>query len=62
MEVRLGANYGYVYLNRDVDGVGQAVLGDTLYGTFPLTSLGFKSKETNKFEMLGGFIQVGIVF
>lgn len=62
MEVRLGANYGYVYLNRDVDGVGQAVLGDTLYGTFPLTSLGFKSKETNKFEMLGGFIQVGIIF
>lgn len=62
MEVRIGGNYGFVYLNRDVDGVGQAVLGDTLYGTFPLTSLGFKNKEVNKFEMAGGFIQVGIVF
>ena len=62
MEVRLGGNYGFVYLNRDVDGVGQAILGETLYGTFPLTSLGFKSKEVNKFEMMGGFIQVGIVF
>lgn len=62
MEVRIGGNYGFVYLNRDVDGVGQAVLGETLYGTFPLTSLGFKNKEVNKFEMMGGFIQVGIVF
>ncbi|MCX7631768.1 MAG: hypothetical protein N2Z22_00390 [Turneriella sp.] len=61
-EIRLGANYGFVYLNRDVDGVGQAVLGNTLYGSFPLTSLGFKSQERNRFEMLGGFIQVGIIF
>lgn len=61
-EFRIGANYGFVYLNRDVDGVGQAILGETLYGTFPLTSLGFKSREVNKFEMLGGFIQAGIVF
>ncbi len=62
MEVRVGGNYGFVYLNRDVDGTGQAVLGDTLAGTFPLTTLGFKSHEVNKFELLGGFIQVGIVF
>lgn len=62
MEVRIGGNYGFVYLNRDVDGTGQAILGDTLAGAFPLTTLGFKSKETNKFEMMGGFIQVGIVF
>lgn len=62
MEIRIGGNYGFVYLNRDVDGVGQAVLGDVLAGTFPLTTLGFKNKEVNKFEMAGGFIQVGIVF
>lgn len=62
MEVRIGGNYGFVYLNRDVDGTGQAIMGNTLQGTFPLTSLGFKSQETNKFEMMGGFIQVGIVF
>lgn len=62
MEVRLGGNYGFVYLHRDVDGVGQPIVGDTLYATFPLSSLGFKNQEVNKFEMLGGFIQVGIVF
>lgn len=62
LEVRIGGNYGFVYLNRDVDGTGQAIMGSTLYGSFPLTSLGFKSKEVNKFEMMGGFIQVGIVF
>jgi hypothetical protein len=62
MEIRVGGNYGFVYLNRDVDGVGQAILGDTLAGTFPLTALGFKNQEKNKFEMMGGFIQVGIVF
>ncbi|MFO1471258.1 MAG: hypothetical protein U1F27_09490 [Turneriella sp.] len=62
MEIRIGGNYGFVYLNRDVDGVGQVIAGNTLYGTFPLSSLGFKSKEVNKFEMAGGFIQVGIVF
>lgn len=62
IEVRLGGNYGFVYLNRDVDGIGQAVLGDSLYGTFPLTSLGFKTREANRFEMMGGFIQVGIIF
>ena len=62
MEIRIGGNYGFVYLNRDVDGVGQAILGNTLVGSFPLTSLGFKNKEVNKFEMIGGFIQVGIVF
>jgi len=62
MEVRIGGNYGFVYLNRDVDGVGQVIAGDVLYGTFPLSSLGFKNKEVNKFEMMGGFIQVGIVF
>lgn len=62
MEVRIGGNYGFVNLNRDVDGTGQAVLGNTLVGSFPLSSLGFKTKETNKFEMIGGFIQVGIVF
>jgi len=61
-EFRIGANYGFVYLNRDVDGTGQAILGDTLVGSFPLSSLGFKSQEVNKFEMLGGFIQAGIVF
>jgi len=62
MEIRIGGNYGFVYLNRDVDGTGQAILGEQLYGSFPLSALGFKSQETNKFEMLGGFIQVGIVF
>ncbi len=62
MEIRIGGNYGFVYLNRDVDGTGQVIAGNVLYGTFPLSSLGFKSKEVNKFEMLGGFIQVGIVF
>lgn len=62
MEVRAGINYGFVYLNRDVDGTGQAILGNTLVGSFPLSSLGFKSQEQNKFELLGGFIQVGIVF
>ncbi|MBV6492903.1 MAG: hypothetical protein LDLANPLL_00908 [Turneriella sp.] len=62
LEVRAGINYGFVYLNRDVDGTGQAILGNTLVGSFPLSSLGFKTQEVNKFEMLGGFIQVGIIF
>ncbi|HRP68858.1 MAG TPA: hypothetical protein PLY93_04945 [Turneriella sp.] len=62
LEIRAGFNYGFVYLNRDVDGTGQAILGDTLVGSFPLSSLGFKTQEVNKFELMGGFIQVGIVF
>ena len=28
----------------------QAILGNQLQGTFPLSSLGFKSREQNKFE------------
>ncbi len=61
-EFRLGFNYGFVYLNRDVDGTGMALLGNTLAASFPLTALGFKSVEVNKFEMLGAFIQAGVVF
>ncbi|MDW8306539.1 MAG: hypothetical protein RML34_05660 [Leptospiraceae bacterium] len=61
-EFRLGINYGFVYLHRDVDGTGMALLGDTLAASFPLTALGFKSIEVNKFEMLGAFVQAGVVF
>lgn len=61
-EFRIGLNYGFVYLHRDVDGTGTALLGDTLAASFPLSSLGFKSVEVNKFEMFGAFIQAGVVF
>ena len=62
MDIRIGFNYGFVYLHRDVDGSGKAVMGNTLAASFPTTSLGFKSKETNKFEMMGFFIQMGVLF
>jgi len=62
-EFRIGANYGWVYMNRDIDGSGQAVLANgTLNASFPMSSLGFQSHMVTKFEMVGGFIQAGIVF
>lgn len=61
-EIRLGGSYGFVDMNRDVDGSGRALLGDTLAASFPLTSLGFKQREVTRFEMAGVFLQAGIVF
>lgn len=61
-EFRLGVNYGFVNLNRDVDGSGVVLLGNSLVASFPTTALGFDSRETNKFEMAGFFIQAGMVF
>ncbi|RME93532.1 MAG: hypothetical protein D6767_00815 [Candidatus Hydrogenedentota bacterium] len=61
-DFKLGFNYGWVYLDRDVDGTGAAIMGDTIAATFPTTALGFQSHENNKFELLGFFVQVGMVF
>jgi hypothetical protein len=61
-EVRLGGSYGFVYLNRSVEGSSQAILGNTLAASFPLSDLGFKNRETDRFEMIGAFISAGMVF
>lgn len=61
-EIRLGFNYGFVNLNRDVDGSAVAKMGKSLAASFPTSALGFKNQETNKFEMLGMFFQAGLVF
>lgn len=59
---RAGISYGFVYLNRSVDGSGTVNLGDTLQASFPTTNLGFNPVDPTKFEMLGGFLQFGILY
>ena len=61
-EIRIGGNYGFVNLTRDVDGAGRAMLGDTLVASFPAEALGFKDHEINRFDLVGFFIQAGLVF
>lgn len=68
LDIRLGINYGNVYLERDMDGYGMITMGDgTLPISFPLSALSvegkpFKNSDENIIELMGAFIQVGILF
>lgn len=66
LDVRFGASAGYVDIHRDVDGASTIFMGGgALPISFPLTSITvdgrpFKSRETNRIELMGLFIQAGI--
>lgn len=66
IDVRLGVSAGYVDIHRDVDGASTIYMGGgALPISFPLTSVTvdgrpFKSRETNRIELMGVFIQAGI--
>jgi hypothetical protein len=57
---RLGVTYSYVNLERHIDGNGQAIMGETLAASFPLEAIGFANRETNKFDLSGISLQVGM--
>jgi len=66
-DFKIGINYGFATLHRDVDGTGTVNMDGNMYTSFPVTSLSvdnkkFKSKEINRLEMAGIFIQAGILF
>ncbi len=67
-DFRFGFNYGFVNVERDVDGYGILLLGGQAMPTsFAVDKLSvdgesFKNKEKNTFELNGVFFQVGIPF
>ncbi len=66
IDFRLGVSAGYVDVHRDVDGASTIFMGgDALPVSFPLSSVTVggqpvKSRETNRIELMGIFIQAGI--
>ncbi len=67
LDIKIGANYGFVDLHRNVDGTGTVNMDGSMYATFPVTAMAvdgkpFNSVETNRLEMAGFFIQAGILF
>jgi hypothetical protein len=67
-EIRAGFNYGWIDFTRDVDGTQNAKLGSSkddkqsMTASFPIKSMGFKNREESRLEMLGFFVQAGVVF
>jgi hypothetical protein len=66
IDVRFGVSAGFVNIHRDVDGASTIYMGgDALPISFPLTSVTvdgrpFQSRETNRIELMGVFLQAGI--
>jgi len=66
VDLRLGVSAGFVDVHRDVDGASTIFMGgDALPISFPLSSVTvdgkpFRSRETNRVELTGIFIQAGI--
>ncbi len=66
LDVRIGASAGYVDVHRDVDGASTIYMGGSaLPISFPMTAVTvngtpFRSRETNRIELMGVFIQAGI--
>lgn len=67
MDIRLGVSAGYVDVHREVDGGATIFMGgDALPVSFPLSSITvggnpIKSSETNRIELMGIFIQAGLM-
>lgn len=67
LQVRMGINYGYVTLNKHVDGSTMMYAGDALKISSPVSSMTvdgqrLENDDTSKMELLGAFIQAGIQF
>ena len=68
IDFRLGVSYGYVDINRKVDGSSTIFMGsDALPISFPLSAVDvdgkpLKTRETTRLELAGIFIQAGISF
>lgn len=61
-DFRLGLSYGWVALDRNVDGIGQAMIGNQMAASFPMSAIGIKNREDNKFELIGVYLQAGVLF
>lgn len=67
-EVRAGVHYGFVNMQRHVDGSGTMYMGgDVLPVSFSTSAMsvdekGFNDTETTRISMAGIFLQVGILF
>ena len=66
-EVRVGGNFGFLYLNRHVDGSGSVNADGVTRLTFPVNAMtvdgkSFEGTEKNRLDMYGFFIQLGILF
>lgn len=67
MDIRFGVSAGYVDVHREVDGGATIFMGgDALPVSFPISSITvggnpIKSSETNRIELMGIFIQAGIL-
>ena len=62
IDIRVGVSYGWVTLDRNVDGIGQALIGDQIAASFPLSAIGIANREATKFELLGFYLQAGVMF
>ncbi len=69
-DIRIGGHYGFVNMNRDVDGSGSMFMGGVgapLPVSFPTSAMTvddteFLNQEKTRMEMIGLFIQIGIIF
>ncbi len=68
LEIRFGGSYGFIDMKRDVDGYGTLYMGgNALPVSFPASSLiidgkNIQDRETNRLQLTGLFLQVGVVF
>ncbi|TAL29584.1 MAG: hypothetical protein EPN93_21080 [Spirochaetes bacterium] len=66
LDLRMGVSAGFVDVHRDVDGASTIYMGgDVMPISFPLSSITvdgkpFKTRETNRVQLTGIFIQAGI--
>ncbi len=66
-EIRIGGNFGFIYLHRDVNGSGSVNADGVTQLTFPVDAMtvdgkSFDSREKNRLDMYGFFIQAGVLF
>ncbi len=60
--VKLGFHYGFVDLQQTTTGTLNSIIGGTEVSVSPISELGFAPESTVRLELMGAFLQAGIVF